>query len=832
MSTEIYTNACVKGNNILVRGVDKHGVEFATKQPYAPTLYKHGKGSGYTDIFGKELKAKTFDTIKEAREYIQQYKDIPNVDLFGQSNYAYSYLLESYPNAEAEWDRAKIRTFALDIEVQSDQGFPQPDEAKFPVTAITIHDSKTDKFVTFGLDGDWTYQDSSLDESITNKVYYIRCANELDLFRRFLHFWTGNYPNVVTGWNTDGFDIPYIYNRMEKLGFDTKKLSPWNSVRTRPFTAASGKIVNYYYIEGIDLLDYLDIYKRRAFKVQESYRLDHIAHVELGQRKLDYSEAGNLFTLYLDDFQKFIDYNIQDVNLIVELDKKLGLLDVTFAIAYKAGVNFSDVQGSVKTWDSLIYRELLSRGNQPNMTFGIKNADNIVGGYVKDPQVGKHGWVISFDLASLYPHLIMQYNISPEMLVEDSWVDMEVDCFLDRKPHGAPAGQCVTATGWGFKTDKQGFMPKLMSDLYNERKEYKKKMIQAQKAGKSEFEVRKMDLAQMVRKILLNSGYGAFANKYFRYFDPRIAESITKSGQLSIRNSERCINKWMNKILKTEDIDYIIAIDTDSNYVNMQPLVDKFFADKSRSELVDILDKIASEQIEKIIREGYDELADYMQARENKMEMEREAIANAAVWTAKKRYCMNVWDNEGVRYEEAKVKIQGLEAVKSSTPGPCKPKLKEAINLILTSDETTVQKYIAEFKEEFKSLDPVDIAFPRTINNIQKFHDSGTVWGKGSPAHIRGALLYNKLLKDHNIDKKYEVFQSGEKGKFIYLKKPNPSGSDVISFSNILPKEFGVHSYIDINKQFDKAFISPIKIILDAIGWETERRITLMSLFD
>ena len=348
-----------------------------------------------------------------------------------------------------------------------------------------------------------------------------------------------------------------------------------------------------------------------------------------------------------------------------------------------------------------------------------------------------------------------------------------------------------------------------------------------------EKDISKYKNLQLAKKVQLNSAYGALGNEYFRFFDIRIAESITLGGQLSIRWIEARMNEYLNSLLKTEDEDYVIASDTDSLYISFDSLVNTVF--KQRDEVsnldtdrvVKFLDDIAEKKIEPFIDKSYQDLADVMHAYEQKMFMKREAIADKGIWTAKKRYALNVYDNEGVRYAEPKLKVMGLEIVKSSTPSSCRDALKEAVKLIMNSDEITVQKFIADFRTDFRKLPFEDIAFPRGVTDITKYRDAD----KSVPIHVRGSLLYNNLIKEHKLEKRFETIKDGEKIKFCYLKQPNPIRSNVLSIHTSLPKKFGVNDYIDYDKQFNKAFLEPISAILSAIGWEAEKRSTLESFF-
>ncbi len=830
--SEYYTNVAMYGQNLLVRGI-RDGQEFRSKIKYQPTLYiQSAKQTGYTDIYGNHLKPLQFDSIPDARTFAKQNEET-NLKVYGFPFYNSQYCIETYPNAETEWKREEIRVFTIDIEVSSEEGFPEPDEAKHPITAICVHDSLRDKFITFG-NGDWSRNDSVLPEELVDKVFYVACNSERQILEFFLKYWCDNFPQVVTGWNTQTFDMPYIHNRMVKLGFDVKRLSPWNVTRLREFPTKQGTQLRVE-IMGVDDIDYLDRYKKNS--VQESYRLDHIATVELGGSRIIKKEAGTLHRLFFDDFNKFIDYNIQDTNLVKRLDDKMGLIDVQIAVAYKAGINYEDVSGVVKTWDALINREMAVENKIPPTTFPKYSlTEAIPGGYVKTPQVGKHGWVASFDLNSLYPHLIMQYNISPETIMDklQVWPDISEDKrmrdFLHNKTFKNPGDFAVAASGWCFKKDREGMIPRAMRKLYSERKKIQGVMKKAQKEGK---DITKLHLAQYVRKILLNSGYGAITNKYYRWFDPRLGSSITLSGQFVIQRAEMAINAYLNKLLKTDKVDYVIAIDTDSNYVNLQPLVDKFFADKSKTEVVDILDRVCEEQLTKALNQEFDKIAKYQNVYEQKMVMGRENIADSAFWTAKKRYAMNVWDIEGYRPEKPKLKIQGLEAIRSSTPQICREPLLKLIELCLVSDEAEVQKAVQDFKKYFLTLRGEDIAFPRTMNNVWAYTPRDNIgFKKGTPPHIRGAVLFNRLVKQHKLENTWEYINNGEKGKFLWLREPNNVGSDVISYMTAIPNTFKVREYIDYQKMFQKIIVEPMEGILDPIGWSIEKRLTLTNFFE
>ena len=635
---------------------------------------------------------------------------------------------------------------------------------------------------------------------------------------------------------------------------DAKKLSPWNNIWERKVTVNNRELISYN-ITGVSTLDYIELYKWYApgGKSQESYKLDSIANVELGESKLSYDEYDNLHTLYRLNYQKFIEYNIKDVELIVKLEDKLKLIELALTLAYDTKTNYSDVFAQTRMWDSLIYSHLLEKNIIVPPKVVKHKSSAFEGAYVKDPQTGMHNWVASFDLNSLYPHLLIQYNISPETLIEPSdYTDtmkkvlsegINVDKLLKKEVDTTPLnGVALTPNGQYFRTDIQGFLPKMMEEMYENRNKFKKMMLKAKQDYENEIDpikkeeidklVARYNNLQLAKKVSLNSAYGALGSQYFRFYDLRQALAVTQTGQLSIRWIEKKLNQFMNKLLKTEK-DYVIASDTDSIYLNLGPLVSSTIkTQKEIPEVISFMDKICETKIQPYIDKSYSELAEYVHAYDQKMIMKREALANKGIWTAKKRYILNVYNNEGIQYSEPHMKVMGLEMIKSSTPSAVRDKMRELIKLMMTGTQEDIQTFIATFKEEFRKLPVEDISFPRGVNGLKQYTDSATLYKKGTPIHVKGALLYNNYLREKNLTTKYPLIQEGEKLKFAWLKMPNPIKDTVISFPNRLPKEFDIQDYIDYDTQFEKSFIEPIRVILDCLGWETEQSgNTLESFF-
>ena len=465
---KFYTNFFMRGNFVIVRGYN-HGERFTDRIEYKPTLFVPSKKqTNWKAVDGRYLDDINFGDIKDAREFVKQYNDLPNFKIFGSTLYDYVCVHQNYTQ---EYDTEFVKVVNIDIEVGSEDGFPDPEEASQPVTAITA--SIDGAFYTFGTQGYTVKADN---------VTYIECVNEFDLLAQFLRHWRQWDADIVTGWNVQGFDIPYLYNRISKVlsQKEAKKLSPVGLINVREYEKFNRKHVDIELV-GMTTLDYLELYKKFTYSQQESYRLDHIAHVELGENKLDYSEVETLHQLYKLDYEKFIDYNIKDVDLVNKLEEKMKLIDMALAIAYDAKVNYGDVFTQVRMWDVLIHNWLYDRNIAVPPKEHKSKDTQFAGAYVKDPQVGMHEWVMSFDLNSLYPHLIMQYNISPDTFIESEKVDVTLNGIInDRKIPEVSDDVCVAANGCLFDRKKQGFLPEMMDKMYSDRVVAKKKMLEAQ----------------------------------------------------------------------------------------------------------------------------------------------------------------------------------------------------------------------------------------------------------------------------------------------------------------------------------------------------------------
>ena len=836
---DFYTNVCRTRDKILVKGYQgKKQVKMAVS--YRPKHFipsKKGQ-TAYRALDTRPLEVVELNSMGGARKFREQYSGVEGFEIHGYDKYIYTYIADKF-QGDITYNPKLIKVASLDIECECEDGFPDPMIAGEKVNAISIKPFGKET-VVFGI-GPWDHDRSD--------VIYHNCTNEANLLMNFIKYWRTESFDIVTGWNVNSFDITYLCNRIDRiLGEDEhKKLSPWNQSDVREFTAQGYQKQQVYNLYGVNVLDYLELYRKHTFVNQESYRLDHIANVELGKSKLDYSEYGNLHTLYKQDYPKFLEYNVQDAVLVEELEEKLGLIELVQAMSYNAKCNYNDTFGMVKYWETIIYNFLKEQNIQTppqRLKTGNDKMKPIIGAYVKDPLVGGHDWVVSFDLNSLYPHIIMQYNISPEKMVKEYKEDVSIDRLLNKECNLSYLKQqnnTVCPNGAKFKRDRQGFLPELMEKFYDERKQWKRKMIEYQierESCKDRKRLRELDTLikrannnQMVRKIALNSAYGALANQYFAFFSIDLAEAITTSGQLIIKWSERTINDFMNKTLGTEDEDFVIAMDTDSVYITMDKLVQKVLPEETdKGKIIDFLNK-SEGMFEKVLADGFDELSEYTNAFQNKMEMGREVIADRGIWTAKKRYILNVHDNEGVRLAEPKLKMMGIETAKSSTPQWVRTKLTEAFKVVMNGTEQDLWEFVETSRKEFRNLPPEQVAFPRGCKGLVQYACPTHIYSKGTPIHVRGSLLYNHHLKKKNIDRRYEMIKNGEKIAFSYLTVPNPINENVISFMNVLPRELDLHRFIDYDMQFNKAFVDPLKVVISLIGWNVEPVASLDSFF-
>ena len=824
-----YKNVIEHKGRLLIRGV-LNGKDYKDTINFGPTLYAPTKEhSQYKTLQGQYLKPLEFTSINAARRFRRDVAT-DNSPVYGLERYHYQYIGSEYPE-DIKWEKEYIKIFTLDIETTCENGFPDVENPIEELLCITVKNQSNKSIITWGV-GKFTTDRTD--------ITYIECKNEKHLIMEFMKFWLKNYPDVITGWNTKFFDLPYLMNRIKFLVGDkvAQRMSPWSLI-DKSEIVVRGRPQTYYKLLGICMLDYLDLYRWFIPTRQESYRLDFIGELELGHGKHP-NPYETFKEFYEQDFQKFVDYNIQDVEIVDSLEDKLGLIDLSLTVAYESKVNYDDIFSQVRVWDTLIANHLMKKNICVPPREEHQKDTKYEGAYVKDPALGMHDWIVSFDINSLYPHIIIQYNISPEKLIGTSPESVSVNKMLKKKvglDFLKTQDACLTPNGAMFKRDSQGFLPEMMESMYKDRIVFKKRMLKAKKQYQKtktpelKKEISRCNNIQWARKIALNSAYGAVGNQYFRYYDVRQAAGITTAGQFIIRFIERKVNDYLNSILNTEKTDYIVASDTDSIYVRFKDLVEHTCKGKSNEQILNFLDKVCENKLEPFIAECFDELGDYSNAFKNAMVMKREVIADKGIWVAKKRYMLNVLDDEGVRFAQPKLKLMGIEAVKSSTPQVCRVKIKEAIEVIMSKEQTDLHKLVAEFRKEFMKLPAEAIAFPRSCNNVKKYRDHSNIFIKGTPIHVKGALIYNYQIQKLGLKNKYPFIQEGDKIKFIKLVPANPFKFDVISYITSLPPEFKLQDYIDYETQFEKTFTDPMRFILDAIGWKSEPQANLEAFF-
>lgn len=811
-----YTNVQTHRGKILFRGVMR-GQRVNLRLSYSPTLYLEGDGGDHTSVEGVPLVAKKFGSIKEAKDYAYKFREVSNVRIYGRDKHHYSYVDDFFK--DCGFDRENIRVAVIDLECASTMSFPFPEEAREVIQAITMYVDGV--YHVWGLKD---YKETRPD------VRYTLCESEEDLLRAFMRHWSSDYPDAVTGWNTRYFDIPYIYNRlMRVLGEPwAKLLSPWGLVdAAQDFDVKTGKTRAAFDIVGIADLDYLRVFKKFALDAnQEEYTLNHIASVILKENKLDYADYGTLRDLYEQNHQLFIDYNVRDVELVVKMEEKRRLIDLILHLAYDAGCNYEDTFHQTKIWSVICYNYLKDNSK---MIMSLKwerkeKSGAYVGAYVHLPTPGKYKWVVSMDFKSLYPTIMMSFNISPDTLVR---VD---DCNFDalmNETQEVRDDPVFCANGARFRRDKKGLFTALMEKYIKRRDSAKDLMQEAQRAyektkdKKYEIEASIQKMKQNAYKVSINSLYGASGAASFYFYDTYVAEAITKTGQYLNKSIFSGIDAYLNRVLKTKDQKFVIYGDTDSTYINLERVVQKFCPNKSVQDTTDFLDRFVNEVLQKEIDKILARKLEYLRAYQHEIVLKREAICDNAVFTEKKkRYALNVIDNEGTRYSEPEVKITGFEAIKSSNPAACREQMKKDIRIVLNGTEQELQENYKRFEREYPQQEIDKISPSSSVTDVDKY----TLESKHLPRHVRAAIVYNNVLDKNGLSSSYERANNGSKIKYVELKEPNPFGSGVIGFIGRPPKEIDISRWIDYDKMFQKNYVKPLRAITDVARWSLVKK--------
>ena len=831
---KFYTACALKGNKVLVRGY-RNGERFTDSVAFKPSMYiRSEKESKYRTLNGVKVKRMVFDTLYDCREFLDQYRQLEDCPIYGNTDFVTQYLMETYPS-EVEYDLSKIKIAYIDLECETENGFPDLDAPNERVNLMSIRICGVTHVISF--------TPVSLPDC---KVHMV--SNEKELLKKTFEILSKEDIDIITGWNVKLFDIPYILGRA-LLYFEEKEIQSWlpfGLMKMRE-TDIGGKIYKLYEFPGYTILDYMDLYKKFSGTSQESYALNHIAKVELDAQKLDYSEYGSMREFYRKNFQKFAEYNVQDAILVERLDDKLKLIDLAVSIAYEAKITFDTVFFATRIWETICCDYLAHKNIIPPLKKSYAKDEQFVGAYVKDVTPGLYKNVVSFDATSLYPSIIMQWNISPETCFKkDS--SLNADDFLRSHRKEIPElieeansmKCCLACNGSYFTTQIEGFIPILIERTFNQRKEAKNKMIELEK----EYEKTKnkdllpriaaLKIRQSVKKILANSLYGCLGNPAFVYSSPELATAVTVTGQVIIRKAEMAMNSYIQHLTK-DDKDYVIAVDTDSVYLNLDAVVQKISEKTTIKNVTQFINDICEQKIQPEFKKEMELLSATLGCPENKIFFKREAIASAGMFIAKKRYALLVQDLEGVRFTEPKLKIMGLETARSSTPSVVRSKLKDSIKIILTKTPEELSKYVDEFYDKFMQLPIEDIASPRGVKGIAKYKDATDIYKSGTPIATKAALLHNAYLKKTNLTKEVPEIKENDKIKFVFVKVPNPYGMGgrdaVIGFIGKPPEKFQLEKYIDRKKQFDKTFGEPLDNILQAIGWSINQQVTLESFF-
>ena len=827
---------------------DENGKRVTVKSTYEPYIYlETNNAPDAMSLFNTKLKKKRFKNQYDRSRYLKDNKVTRVFENFGVYQ---QFLLDAYwqENEKPEFTKHQLKVHFIDIETYSPDAFPDPQDPNDTINIITIFDTISKKFYSWGLKP-YTAK--------TPDVVYVACKTEEELLRKFVDFFSKDYPDILSGWNSEFFDIPYVINRVNKvLGEDAmKRLSPIGSLRSRTFMGKYGREQVKWHIEGLSCVDYLDIYKRFCQTLRESYKLDAIGEIELQERKIDYGDQ-NLTELADGDWDTFVDYNIQDVNLLVRLEQKLQYIQLLRMIAYAGLTTFEGALGSLSVITGLCsIRARLKDKRIPTFIKDVKEGTKNAGAYVADPQQGFQEHIVSLDANSLYPNTMITLNLSPETKVgkitdkTDTTVTIKhvngQTFTLSNEKFAAFVKQeeiAISRAKILFSQKEKGIIPDTIDYYYSKRVEVKKELTKAKKKALTlkentqeykdlQVEIDRLNIRQHTIKILMNTVYGYFGNKHSPLGDDELAESITLTGQAVIKESNRILTDYIktNTNLSDEDLDKespIIYNDTDSSYISIKHLVKAqkipVFDDEGNvaPEYYKAVEDIEEHLNHEIKKWGKSALG----SNDCRLVFKREAIADVGLFLAKKRYVLHTLDVEGIPGK--KFKYTGVEVVRTTMPAPIKPYVKKIIEtMLLTKDYTATNKIFNETYEIFKKLPLEDIAFVMGVKGYEKYANrcNGFETVKGMPKHVKAAYYHNILLDRFGIERKYEKMASGDKVRFFEVKKPNSFGLSVVGYKYYYPKEFQSVFEIDYEKMFEKIIYSVIERFYEAVNWTVKK---------
>jgi DNA polymerase elongation subunit (family B) len=840
-------------------GYNNEGAPVKEKIRFAPELFIERAGGEFHTLKKTSCVRKEFDTMNDCYDFVKTHKDVYN--LYGCSDFVRQFTGRHF-RGELKPRNDLIQVWFFDIETKigggatgeideegndilSKGGFPDPKSAAESISLITMYNRSKKQITTWGLyaidapDVNSKQTEEQIQEDIdwirSKNVDYRMFSDETSMLKDFLMFVKTNRLDILSGWNSEFFDVPYLYNRLVNLLGEAlaAHLSPWKIVNEhKKFVNDKEKLT--YEIVGVGHVDLLDLYKKFNPGSKESFALGFIADVELGVTKVELP-GEDFKDSYENYWSTFVKYNIVDVLLLDDLDKKKQIVDLCMSIAYMAKCNYEDVVSAMRTWESLIYNHFLDLDIVEDWTKPHSKKLPLEGAYVHVPKPGAYRWVVSVDATSMYPSIMMQNNLSPETIQYK--IDYTVQDVLDGKIPELKSNEILSCNGLVTRSDISGFIPILTKQVFDGRKEAKNKMLDLKKIVKSienaleksstESDISALNMKQNVLKVLGNSLYGVCSLQHFRYYNHYIAEAITLSGQAYLKLTMKIINDVLNKLCGTVGKEYAFYGDTDSIFFTADAMVKKMWSNKTDDEIVAALEKFVMKVLQPEINDKLSVLTKKMGAPENYMFFKLEGISKNAIWLAKKRYIAALRYNEGVWYNPPEMKIMGMEIVRSSTPKFIKEQLRKAVQICIDGEESDLQKFVSVCKSDFIKKDVEDISFPRGCNGLGVYSDEKTIYKSGTPIHVRAALMHNHIIHEKNLSTKIQAIGDGDKIKFVHLKMPNPIHENIIGYTSKLPVEFGLHKYVDKNMMFEKGFVGPLEGVLKAIGWTSEEQNTL-----
>jgi len=731
------------------------------------------------------------------------------------------------------------RKVFFDIEVEVTDGFPDPMKASNKITSISLYDEITKTYFAYVLDEKKQLQNYTKDDKIVEFF-----TTEYELLTSFFRKYSEIQPTILSGWNSDSFDVPYLYNRAVRvLGKDVATmLSPINQIYYSEYKKK-------YTIAGVNQLDYLHLYRKFSPIQQSSYRLDYIGEVEVGLKKIDYE--GTLNDLYEKDLKKFVKYNIRDVQILVELDEKLDFIDIARGIAHIGHIPYEDVFMSSRYLEGAILVYLKKLGvvapNKPPRPKKLE--DKFAGAYVQDPQRGRHEWVFDLDITSMYPSVIRSLNISPETKIgkveewkaEDFIKTNHKQTYELKNSRGKKVGKLtetelkdyldsqtisIASNGVMYRTDKQGLIPALLSKWFNERVEMRKLVRKFNEQGDKKKE-EYFDRRQYLQKILLNSLYGVLGLPVFRFYDIDNAEATTLTGQTLIKFSKKITNHFYNKELGT-DKDYVIYIDTDSIFASAVPLIENRYPNEKLSEtmMTQRIMEVCGE-VQDYLNQSYNYFAKkFLNVEDHVFDIKQEVIAKTALFVVKKRYGLNIINDAGRKVN--KIQVKGLDTVRSNFAIAMKELLGQVLQDILAKvPKEKIDERISIFKRNMNNLHFDVMANPIGVKGIGKYiskdeESSFAKYKKGAPVHVKAAINYNSLLDYWYEGRKYEKITNGSKIRWVYLKD-NEFGFDTIAYKGYEdPREILdlIKNKIDSSRMFEQALKKKIGMFYESMGWE------------